>query len=408
MQEETFTGLSKGVTVRISSHWLGTLAALVLSCPALLAQEPTAPPPPTPSDSAPSPAPVATQSSLPFAFSGVLYLNFQYGGPTNTKSANRFDIDRAYLNFRAAAGSRDSVRVTADVFQQRDPANDDFYTGWAVRFKYAYLNHQFVRGNSNEYRVYGRIGMLQTVIVEKEEQYWNRGLSQASVEQAGYFNSADVGAAASVSLPNRLGEVYATIVNGNGYDERETDRFKDYQARISISPWANSSNFLRGLEFSPWVSFGGRSSDFIAGQGTLAPVTEMQQRDRYGLFTGYRNSRLVAGLQLSRKIDVAESADTTQDVVPTAREVTGSLISNFAFWRPLGPASSSPWSVLYRFDIVEPDDTRSGEQRRYIVGTTWDFSSRTSVTFDVQTVSFRDGLVGTNTRTYFLHFIANF
>jgi len=383
-----------------------TLAAhsLLLSS-ALLAQEntPQSPPP----DPAPPPPP-AQSSPLPFAFSGVLYLNYQYGGPTNNQSQNRFDVDRAYLNFRASAGSRDSIRVTLDVFQQRDAALDDFYAGWAVRIKYAFLNHQFVSGPSTATRVYGRIGILQTVIVEKEEQYWNRGLSQASVEQAGYFNSADAGAAATITLPNRLGEVYATIVNGNGYVSRETDRFKDFQARVSISPWANSNGVLRGLEFSPWVSFGGRASSFVAGQGTLAPVTAMQQKDRYGFFTGYRNSRLVAGLQLGRKVDVAETADTTVDASPTARTVTGNLISSFAFWRPLGPATRSPWTVLYRFDHVKPDDTNEGTQRRYIVGTSWDFSSRTSVTFDVQSVAFKNGLAGTNTRTYFLHFIANF
>jgi hypothetical protein len=88
--------------------------------------------------------------------------------------------------------------------------------------------------------------------------------------------------------------------------------------------------------------------------------------------------------------------------------VTGNLISAFAFVRPLGPASQSPWSVLFRVDNVEPDDSKTGNQRRYIAGTTWDFSSRTSVTLDVQTLSFLNGLSGTNTRTYFLHFIANF
>jgi hypothetical protein len=387
---------------------LGTLAAqLLLFNSVVQAQDGNAPQTPPP-DSAPPNPQQTTSSILPFGFSGVLYLNYQYGGPTTSKSANRFDVDRAYLNFRASAGSRDSIRVTLDVFQQRDPANDDFYAGWAVRIKYAFLNHQFVSGPASATRVFGRIGILQTVIIEKEEQYWNRGLSQAAVEQAGYFNSADAGAATSIALPNRLGEVYATIVNGSGYASRETDRFKDFQARVSLSPWANSSGILRGLEFSPWVSFGGRASDFLAGQGTLAPVTEMQRKDRYGLFTGYRNTRLVAGLQLGRKIDIAESADTTVAVEPTTRTVTGNLVSAFAFWRPLGPASQSPWSVLFRADNIEPDDSRSGNQRRYIAGTTWDFSSRTSVTFDVQSLSFRNGLQGTNTRTYFLHFIANF
>ena len=386
-----------------------TLAApfLVFSS-SLIAQNSNAPPA-APIDSTPPAVQQAPPpSSLPFAFSGVLYLNYQYGGPTNNKSANRFDVDRAYLNFRASAGTRDSIRVTLDVFQQRDPALDDFYAGWAVRVKYALLNHQFVSGPATATRVFGRIGILQTVIIDKEEQYWNRGLSQAAVEQAGYFSSADAGAAAVVALPNRMGEVYTTIVNGNGYGSRETDRYKDYQARVSLSPWANGSGVLRGLEFSPWVSIGGRSSDFLAGQGTLAPVTDMQRKDRYGIFTGYRHPRVVAGLQIARKVDIAETADTLVNTTPTARTVNGNLVSAFAFWRPLGTQAQSPWSVLLRVDNVEPDDSKPGNQRRYIAGTTWDFSTRTSATFDVQTLSFRDGLSGTNTRTYFLHFIANF
>ena len=396
--------------MRQPSYCLLPLALLFLLSSSLLkAQNPG----PAQVDSTPPAKPVVPQqatpsSTLPFGFSGVLYLNYQYGGPTNANSANRFDVDRAYLNFRASAGSRDSIRVTLDVFQQRDPALDDYYAGWTMRIKYAFLNHQFVSGPASATRVFGRIGILQTVIIEKEEQYWNRGLSQAAVELAGYFSSADAGAAAVVALPNRLGEVYATIVNGNGYGSRETDRFKDFQARVSISPWANSSGALRGLEFSPWVSFGGRASSFAAGQGTLSPVTQMQRKDRYGLFTGYRHSRVVAGLQLGRKSDIVETADTTQDAAPTARTAKGTLVSAFGFWRPLGSAAESPWQVLFRMDNVEPDDSQNGNQRRYIAGTMWDLSSRTSVTLDVQTLSFRNGLPGTNTRTYFLHFIANF
>src|SRR5262245_23281936 len=86
------------------------LALVALLSPPLTAQSP-------PSDSTPParvPPPTQASSALPFAFSGVLYLNYQYGGPVNSQSANRFDVDRAYLNFRAAAGSRDSIRVTLD------------------------------------------------------------------------------------------------------------------------------------------------------------------------------------------------------------------------------------------------------------------------------------------------------
>jgi hypothetical protein len=89
--------------------------------------------------------------------------------------------------------------------------------------------------------------------------------------------------------------------------------------------------------------------------------------------------------------------------------VTGNLTSVFAFWRPLASASaSSPWSLLARIDDIKPDDAASGTQRRYIVGTTWELSSRASMTFDVQSLSPRDGLSGSAARTFFLHFISNF
>ena len=65
----------------------------------------------------------------------MLYLNYQYGGPRGSRSENRFDMERAYLNFRAASGTRDSVRVTLDVFQQRDASRDQYYRGWTMRVK---------------------------------------------------------------------------------------------------------------------------------------------------------------------------------------------------------------------------------------------------------------------------------
>jgi hypothetical protein len=317
-------------------------------------------------------------------------------------------MDRAYLNFRAASGSRDSIRVTLDVFQQRNSPGDQYYRGWTMRVKYAYLNHDFVQGSADELKVWARLGLLQTVVIEKEEQFWNRGLSQAATEQAGYFNSADAGAALGVTLPGRMGEIYATIVNGSGYGSRETDRFKDFQARLTLTPWAKGSSFLKGLQLSPWVSIGGQASAFAARRGTVQPVPDARTKNRYGFLATYRDPRLVAGAHIARRVDAAETADTTRDIAPTTRDVTGNLTSVYAFWRPLGPATSSPWSVLARIDDIKPDDAASGTQRRYIVGTSWDLSSRTSVTFDVQSLSTRNGLSSTPSRTFFLHFIANY
>jgi hypothetical protein len=91
--------------------------------------------------------PAAAQPAAPtFAFSGLIFANYQYGGARGNRSTNRFDVERAYLNFRARPAERDSIRVTADVFQQRDTTRDAYYRGWAFRAKYAYLQHEFLRG----------------------------------------------------------------------------------------------------------------------------------------------------------------------------------------------------------------------------------------------------------------------
>src|SRR6185503_9286715 len=105
-----------------------------------------------------SQAPATQAAALPFAFSGVLYTNYQYGGVKGNRAQNRFDLDRAYLNFRARGGERDSIRVTLDVFQQRDTTRDRFYRGWAFRAKYAFLQHELLRGPATAVRMNAKIG----------------------------------------------------------------------------------------------------------------------------------------------------------------------------------------------------------------------------------------------------------
>jgi hypothetical protein len=363
------------------------------------------PSPETPPDASQGSAP-----ALPLAFSGVLYLNYQYGGASGKRSENKFDLARAYLNFRATAGERDSIRVTLDVFQQTDASRDEYYRGWTMRVKYGYLQHDLVRGTADGLRAFARLGLIQTVMIEKEEQYWNRGLSSVAVEQAGFFSSSDAGVAAGIKLPEQAGEIYATITNGNGYASRETDRFKDFQARLTLSPWARGSSVLKGLHISPWVSIGSRSSDFASGRGTVAPVADALTKNRYGLLLSYKDARMALGASVSRKVEVSESADTTVDASPTATTVTGNLTSTFAIFRPVmvAGASRSPWSIVLRADAFRPDNTVDGAQRRYIVGSTWDLNPRTSITFDVQSLGFRNGLAGTASRTYFLHLVSNF
>lgn len=350
--------------------------------------------------------------SFPFEFSGVLFANLQKGGLKGSRAQNRFDVERAYLTFRTSAGEHASIRVTADVFQQRDTTSSAYYRGWAFRAKYAYAQYDYLRGKGDALKANVRLGLLQTVIIDREEPVWPRGIQQVAVEQAGYFSSSDAGIATTVTLPRKLGEVYVTVGNGTGYASRELDRFKDYAVRLSLTPLANSQGYLKGLDISPWVSIGQRASDFADRQrGTVARQDAGLQRDRYGVLALVKDPRVALGAQWARRIDIVEEADTTRDSEPSTTKRTGELLSLYTIARPLAfvhGAPTWPLALILRMDLVRPSSNADPYQRNHLAGLMWELNRKTSVTFDVQTQQPKSGSTSPDLRTYFLHVIANF
>ena len=353
----------------------------------------------------------ATAATPPFEFSGIIFANYQYGGLKNNRSVNRFELERAYLTFRATPAQHFGVRITTDVYQQRDTTRDQYFRGWALRAKYAYGQYDFIRGSGDALKANVRLGMLQTVVIEQEEQYWPRGIAPVAIDQNGYFQSADLGAAATVTLPGKRGEVYATITNGSGYTSRETDRFKDYAVRLTLTPLANSSGFLKALAISPWFSNGDRASDFARSRGTVLAVADAQRKDRAGLFIGIRDDRLSLGAHVAQRWDVFEAADTTVDLEPLAIERTGRVISLHTTVRPLMYFANTlrwPLALLFRYDRIKPDVDTDAYARNTIAGLSWEFNRRTSLTFDYQNQRPTNGSTASDSKVYFLHLIAGF
>lgn len=369
----------------------------------------------TKSDSSASKA-SAPAAALPFDFSGVIYTNFQTGGVKGNRAQNRFELDRAYLTFRSTAGERASIRVTLDVYQQRDTTLSDFYRGWTMRAKYAYAQYDYLRGGADALKANVRLGMLHTVMIEREEigsshGVWMRGLSQVAVEQAGYFRSSDLGVATSITLPKKQGEIYAIISNGPGYSARENDRFKDYAARLTLTPLANTKGYWKGFAVSPWVSIGRRASDFAdRDHGTVRRIDSGLQKDRYGLLLQVHDNRVGLGAHFARRMDVVESADTTRDVAPRTVDRTGALSSVYAIVRPSAfiEGMPRPLSVVLRADNLKPDRSAELNHRFYIAGVTWDLNKKTSVTLDYQSQQPRNGSRVPDAKTLFVHVIANF
>ncbi|MDQ6690020.1 MAG: hypothetical protein M3Z18_05880 [Gemmatimonadota bacterium] len=385
---------------------IGLLIALVAPV-ALAAQQPadTARP-------APPPAPPAATVSIPVDFSGVLYANYQYQGAAGaTKSQNKFDVERVYLTFRMPAGDRASIRVTADVFQQQTTPNDAFYRGWVVRAKYAYLQYDYLK--SGGWTGLARGGLIHNVAIDHMEQFWPRWISTTPVERAGFFASSDAGVGTVLTLPNKFGEFYATIVNGPGYTSRETDRFKDYSARLTITPLSGSDNkVLKTFALSGWTYRGAVASSFATGGlGQIGPIGSSMPRTRSGVFVGVRDPRLSAGFDWATRKDARETGLNTLAAPRVEIDSTGRLIAGFVTMKPfqlLNDQSTFPLGLIARWDRFKPNTAVPGYINTVIGGLTWDLNRKSALSLDYQEQTPRDGAIAAATKTYFLHLVANF
>ncbi len=363
---------------------------------------------PAPDTTKPAPPQVI---SVPVDFSGVLYANYQYRTDVAAQSFNKFDLERAYLTFRMPAGDRASIRITADVFQQQTAPNDAYYKGWVVRAKYAYLQYDLIKSPTWNANIRG--GILHTVVIDHMEQFWPRWISQTAVERAGFFSSADAGVATLWTLPSKFGEFYATITNGPGYASREIDRFKDYSARLSITPFSAADNkVLRTFALTGWTYQGAIASKFVAGgAGQVGTVGNHLPRTRSGAFVGLRDPRLSLGGEYDTRKDGGETGANTVAAPRVEVDSTGRLVSGFAAVKPFQLLTNStfPLGLVGRYDRFTPNTAVSGYLATVIAGLTWDLTKKAALSLDYQEQTPKSGLVGFNgTKTYFLHLVANF
>lgn len=301
------------------------------------------------------PATLAAQSApaTKLDVSGVMFGAFSARTNPEAQGANRFDLERVYLNFRLPVADRWSIRVTPDISAQQAGV------GYVIRTKYAFVQYDRP-ANAAGYSGFFRAGALQTVAIEHQETFWPRWMGTVGSERFGYFSSADIGVSAQMSFPKKRGELYAVITNGNGYANPETDRFKSYAARLTLTPLASGKHgLLTSFTISPWVDVNSSASKFVAGGvGQVGAVGEALTKNRYGVWTGIKDPRLVLAAGWSQRIDGNESGANTAVSPRKVTDITGQLVSGLAVIRPMqlaDGASTSPLSVLLRYDAITPN-----------------------------------------------------
>ena len=93
------------------------------------------------------------------------------------------------------------------------------------------------------------------------------------------------------------------------------------------------------------------------------------------------------------------------------RDRTSTLFSTFAVIRPLeikDPATRSRLGVVGRYDRFRIDTDADAYNEFVIAGLLWDLTSRVSLALDYQGMTPRNNPTGAPTRSWFLHWVANF
>jgi hypothetical protein len=340
-----------------------------------------------------------------------MFANYQYRTDRGaSRAANKFDLERVYLTLKMPAGERASVRLTTDVYQQQQSGNDSYYRGWTIRAKYAYLQYDYLKRGTA--RAAARFGLVHNVFIEHDETYWPRWISTVATDRHGYFSSADAGLATAITLPGKLGEIYAAITNGPGYTSREVDRFKDYGARLTLTPLASRSDGLLGsLALTAWSYQGSTGSRFAdGGDGQVGPVGSSLQRDRWGLFAAVKNPALTIAAQYAARTDEGETGANTLADPRAVIDSAGHLVSAYAIVRPFaslaGPTRSL--SLVGRVDRVTTNRERTERHTLVIGGVAIDLTRAASLSLDYQEQLPRDGGPAAPGKAVFLHLIGRF
>ena len=315
-----------------------------------------------------NPAPV-TQS--PIEISGLFFGSFNMRIDSAGKAAlggkrpTAFSVDRIYVNFKAPAGDNGAFRLTTDIYQNTNPATNGYFQGWAIRMKYAWFEYTMLRDRFGEgTNLIARVGSINNVIIDPSVGAWPRFFAPIAVERVPYFSSADIGAGLTLTLPNKLGDVYATVMNGPGYSSYEKDRFKDPAIRVLLTPLANHKGYWRSLQIMPWIYKGFVGSQFAAGgagqqgPGENGAVTEPLARERYGILAGVKDRRLGVYGEVAWHHDESEPGANTIASPRLVADSTGRMIDGYMVARPfeiLNSGKRSPFLLVARYDHLTPN-----------------------------------------------------
>mgnify|MGYP006283834435 CR=1 FL=1 len=160
-----------------------------------------------------------------------LFSNFHtsYSNGKNTESA--FEVQRAYLGYRYQMDEHFSANIKLDIGSPEQQSSYDLLK------RYAYFKNAALKYERDALSIeFGLIDMYQFNVQEK---YWGyRYIYKSFQDEHKFGSSADLGASISYTF-NKLFHLDFAVMNGEGYNQLQTDKTFKTGMGLTITPWDN-------------------------------------------------------------------------------------------------------------------------------------------------------------------------
>ena len=321
---------------------------------------------------APTPPPEAQRSdanvssgAMKLKIGGVIWTLYRYELTEGAQDRNEFDLGRAYLNLYPSLSDDLDGRVTFDLVRQGagedvagDPVETNTTGSLVVRVKYGFLAYHPIKGLDLI------LGLAPTPWVGYEEDIWGYRVTDSIGADEFYdVSSSDFGFGAKVKLLGKRVEIHTAAHNGEGYSDRERNKYKEIATRVAVQVIPADKGGLK-----------------LAGYYGYALTDQDADRVRAIGMASWQSKRLTgaAGYVMSQEGD------------GMGTHVTGG--GPFAFGHvtlPFGIPGTRGSRVLARVDVVDPDaDLDDDGLTRLIGGVALLVHDKSQIVLDYQQITF--------------------
>lgn len=322
---------------------------------------------------------------------GKAYLQYRYELKDDANNMNDFDVTRFYFTVESDLQDRVSMKMTTDVYPRVKISSNDKDSistegDYEVRLKHGFLTFK-------DYPFKGLnilFGQADLPWVPYEEDLWGyRVQGTIFPDREGLLTSTDLGIGVKGKLFNEMLDLHLALVNGEGWNDPEINKYKDFQGRLTVRPF-KGKEYLEDLSLSLFGVLGKYDGD--KDRNRFISQIAFKKKDFATLAVEYLRARDPREKRATKEPSLAGMSGDTKG--------EGFGIFGVINSKPFG--LTDKFELFGRFDSFDPDDDVSdNSHERYIYGIAYKWNKYLTFLLNNQKEKFDSGAKRKDTDTLF-------